>query len=74
MRARIDMLTVTMSHSKFEAIDSSISELIRLAEFQSHSGMADRIRNMDDRELVTLAAVINELAHDWCELKGIRCN
>ena len=68
------MLTVTMSHGEFEDIESSINELIELAAFQSHSGLANKIKNMNGIELVRLAATINELADSWCTLKGIRCD
>lgn len=66
------MMTISMSYNKFTLIDDSINYLCEIARYQSHSDLFNKIKNMDDRELVHLAATINELAYEWNKLKGIR--
>lgn len=65
-------MMISMSYDKFKDIDDNIEELSKLSKYMSHNDLFYKIKNMDDKELIMLAATINELTYDWDSLKGIK--
>jgi hypothetical protein len=67
----MSMMEISMPYGKFEDIDDLMKHICDLSRYMSHSDLYHKIKNMDERETVELAATINELAYHWNKLKGI---